>query len=193
LKLKCECVDFTSLRSTDWFVIVTELLYDCRFTANQFVLATSPLRLTTSNCVFQLNPCDYSPYVTSSLTRGWVCRLQLLPVLASAVILKTEYRGTHDHILLSQIRDSPNLEGQVPVFISLRNRVARLYPQALGSLFVASHDSKGYGGDIRPRLHMDRIENPFSHEACLPIRCLETAVLLRECSFPREPVWRTVA
>jgi hypothetical protein len=38
--------------------------------------------------------------------------------LASAVILGSEYRRTHDHILLSQIRDSPNLQGQVPVFIS---------------------------------------------------------------------------
>jgi hypothetical protein len=57
--------------------------------------------------------------------------------------------GTHDHILLSQIRDSPNLEGQVPVFISPRNRVAQLYPQAFGSLFVASYDSQGYGGGIR--------------------------------------------
>jgi hypothetical protein len=28
--------------------------------------------------------------------------------------------------------DSPNLEGQVPVFISPRNRVAQLYPRALG-------------------------------------------------------------
>jgi hypothetical protein len=36
---------------------------------------------------FQMNPCDYSPYVTSCLTRGWVCRFQLLMVLASAVIL----------------------------------------------------------------------------------------------------------
>jgi hypothetical protein len=27
----------------------SELVYDCRFTANQFVLATSPLRPTTSN------------------------------------------------------------------------------------------------------------------------------------------------
>jgi hypothetical protein len=45
-----------------------------------------------------------------------------------------------------------NLEGQVPVFISPRNRVARLYPQALGSLYVASYDSQGYGGGIRPRL-----------------------------------------
>jgi hypothetical protein len=46
--------------------------------------------------------------------RGWVCRLQLLLALASAVIPRSESRGTHDHILLSQIRDSPNLEGQVP-------------------------------------------------------------------------------
>jgi hypothetical protein len=50
------------------------------------------------------------------------------------------------------IRDSPNLEGQVPVFISPRNRVAQLYPQAMGSLFVASYDSQGYGGGIRTRL-----------------------------------------
>jgi hypothetical protein len=35
-----------------------------------------------------------------SLTREWVCRLQLLLVLASAVILESESRGTRDHILL---------------------------------------------------------------------------------------------
>jgi hypothetical protein len=60
--------------------------------------------------------------------------------LASAAIPGFESRGTRDHILLSQIRDSPNLESHVPVFISSRNRVAQLYPQALGSLFVASYD-----------------------------------------------------
>jgi hypothetical protein len=31
--------------------------------------------------------------------------------------------------------------------------VAHLYPQALGSRFVASYYSQGYGGGIRPRLH----------------------------------------
>jgi hypothetical protein len=31
--------------------------------------------------------------------------------------------------------------------------VALLYPQVLGSLFVASYYSQGYGGGIRPRLH----------------------------------------
>jgi hypothetical protein len=48
----------------------SELLYDWRFTANQFVLATSPLRLKTTHLFLQLNPYGHSPYVTSSLTRG---------------------------------------------------------------------------------------------------------------------------
>jgi hypothetical protein len=68
------------------------------------------------------------------MTRGWVCCLHLLLVLASAVILGSQSRGTHDHFLLSHIRDSPNPEGQAPVFISPRHRGAQLYPQALGSL-----------------------------------------------------------
>jgi hypothetical protein len=81
--------------------------------------------------------------------------LILLLTVASTVILRSESRGTHDHILLSQIRDSPNLEDQVPVFVSPRNRVTRLYPQALGPLFVASYDSQGYGGGNRTRLHTE--------------------------------------
>jgi hypothetical protein len=56
---------WTPLRMTS----ESELLYDWRFTANQSVLATSPLRLTTSNFIFQLNTCGYSLYVTSSLWR----------------------------------------------------------------------------------------------------------------------------
>jgi hypothetical protein len=90
-----------------------------------------------------------------SLTGGRVCRLQLLLVLARAVDLGSESRGTHDHILLFQIRDSLNAVGQFPVFIAPRNRVAQLYPQALGSLFIASYDSQGCGGSIRTRLHRD--------------------------------------
>jgi hypothetical protein len=50
--------------------------------------------------------------------RGWGFRSQLLLGLASAVILRSDSLGTRDHILLSQIRDSPNMEGQIPVFIS---------------------------------------------------------------------------
>jgi hypothetical protein len=61
---------------------------------------------------------------TSSLTGGRVCLLYVLLALASAVILRSESFRTRDHILLSQI-----------------------------SLFVASYDSQGHGGNIRPRLH----------------------------------------
>jgi hypothetical protein len=109
---------------------------------------------------FQLNTCDHSPYVTPSLTRGWDCRLQLLLVLARAIILRSESRGIHDHILLSQIRDSSNLEGQVPIFISPRDRVAQLYLKVLGSVFIASYDSQGYGGGIRPSLRVRSISVP---------------------------------
>jgi hypothetical protein len=89
---------------------------------------TEPLETHGQIYFLQLNTCGHSPHVTSPLTRGWVCRLQLLPTFASAFILRSEYRRTHNHILLSQIRHSSNLERRSPVFISPRNRVAQLYP-----------------------------------------------------------------
>jgi hypothetical protein len=65
------------------------------------VLATSPLGHTTRIFIFQLNIFGYSSYAISSLTRGWACRLQFLLGLDSAVILGSESRRIHDHILLS--------------------------------------------------------------------------------------------
>jgi hypothetical protein len=47
----------------------------------------------------------------------------------------------------------PNLEVQVLVFIFPRNRMAQIYPRALGFLSVASYYSQGYGGGILSRLH----------------------------------------
>jgi hypothetical protein len=38
-----------------------------------------------------------------------------------------------------------------PVFISPKNRVVQLYPQALGSHFVAFYDTQGCCGGIRTR------------------------------------------
>jgi hypothetical protein len=64
-----------------------------------------------------------------SLKRERVRCLQLLLVVASAVIFGSEFRGTRDCVLLSQIRGVSNQEGKVPLLISPRNRVDRLYPQ----------------------------------------------------------------
>jgi hypothetical protein len=39
--------------------------------------------------------------------------------------------------------------------MSTSGRVAQLYPQALGSLFVAFYDSQGYGGGILTLPHTE--------------------------------------
>jgi hypothetical protein len=133
--------------------------------------------------------------------------------LASAVIFRSESRRTHDHILLSQIRDSPNMEGQIPVFVYPRDTMAQLYPQALCSLFVASYDSQGYGGGIRSLLHTALIQMIFvlfitprhgprgkyglslAEKACLQRRCIATKIirfllaflLQRKCVYEQLP------
>jgi hypothetical protein len=61
---------------TAWSLCIichSELLYDGRVTANHFILAPSPLRLTTKEFL-QLKPCGHSPYVLSFLTKRWGCR-----------------------------------------------------------------------------------------------------------------------
>jgi hypothetical protein len=47
----------------------------------------------------------------------------------------------------------PKLEGEILVFISPRNRVAQLDPQALCSLFITSYDLQGYAVGIPARFH----------------------------------------
>jgi hypothetical protein len=49
---------------------------------------------------------------------------------------------------LAEIRDYPKLEGQVAILYLLGTKWL-----GYTSLFVASYDSQGYGGGIRPRLH----------------------------------------
>jgi hypothetical protein len=92
-------------------------------------LGVKPLETHDHQFFFQLNTCGHNPYITPSLMRGWFCHLQLLLALAITVILRSESCRTYDHILLSLIWDSPNLEGQVSVFISPRNRVPRYTPK----------------------------------------------------------------
>jgi hypothetical protein len=62
-----------------------------------------------------------------------------MSAICSVITQWSESRRTRKHTLLSHL-DPPNPEGLVPVFISPRNRVAQLYPRALGSLYVVSYD-----------------------------------------------------
>jgi hypothetical protein len=64
-------------------------------------------------------------YGVPSLTRGWVCNLWLLLVFTSALCLGSEYRGTRDHALLSQLWDSPHYGGADSCICYPRNSVAQ--------------------------------------------------------------------
>jgi hypothetical protein len=88
-------------------------------------LGAEPLETHDQNSFSQMNTCGHSPYIPSSLTRGWVCYLQLLLVLASAF-------------------SGPSPVGLVTIFYCLRFETL---------LFIASYDTQGYGGGIRSRLH----------------------------------------
>jgi hypothetical protein len=87
-------------------------------------------------------------FVATSLMRGNICNLLLLLVLASAVLLGSESRGTEDHILLPQFLRLPQPGGPGPHIYIPQERVARIYPRELGSLSVAPYKSQGYSGGI---------------------------------------------
>jgi hypothetical protein len=83
-------------------------------------------------------------FVVPSMTRGRVCNLLYNCFWAlSEQSLLGRSPAELTAIFYCLVWDSPHLEGQGPVFISPRNRVAQLYLRALGSLFVASYDSQG--------------------------------------------------
>jgi hypothetical protein len=78
-------------------------------------------------------------FVAPSLTRGRVCNLLyncFWALLEQSLLGRSPTELTA--IFYCLISDSFNLEGQVPVFISLRYRVAPLYSRALGSLYIFS-------------------------------------------------------
>jgi hypothetical protein len=83
-------------------------------------LATRPLRLTTSNFIFQLNTCFHSPYVTSSLMKGWVCSLQILLALASAVILRSDSGGHVTTFYCLKFETPPTWRARSPYLYLLR-------------------------------------------------------------------------
>jgi hypothetical protein len=68
------------------------LLYDWQFNANQFVLASSPLRLMTRDLFFPpLSPCGNSPYVRAYLTRRCFCLLWLCLAFHHAYVRLTDW------------------------------------------------------------------------------------------------------
>jgi hypothetical protein len=80
----------------------SELLYDWRFTTNQFVLVPSALSLTARDFVLQLNPCVLSPYVTSTLRRGRVSLVRICLAFRQVYVLHILYIACYWTFLLFQ-------------------------------------------------------------------------------------------
>jgi hypothetical protein len=84
--------------------------------------------------------------------------LSVFPAVSSRITPSGFHFGFRNNSFFYRARSSdlhptPNLEDQVPVFISPSDKVAQLYPQAPGSLFVAFYVSRGHGGGILTPLH----------------------------------------
>jgi hypothetical protein len=92
--------------------------------------------------------------------RGRVCSFQLLMGLSSGVFLGSESS------VLSQYWDCPNLEGQVPVFMSPRNRVAQLYPQGLGLLLLSNQSNVTADGQSAS---LSRCQEPIWDPQLIPL------------------------
>jgi hypothetical protein len=124
---RCVCIQWSL--DHDWPQLKLKLIYDRR-SVGQSVLVSGFHLEPMTRFLFSVWRLRVSWCEAPSLTRGRVCNLfvQLLLGFARAVTLGSKPRTTHDHILLSHLRL------QVPVFISYRNRVAQLYPRALGSI-----------------------------------------------------------
>jgi hypothetical protein len=113
--------------------------------------------------LFSVRRVRVSWYGSPSLTRGRVCNLVYnyfwaLPEQSLWGPSPAELRPYWPYCCL--IRDFSNLEGQVPVFISPRNRLTQLYSRALGSLLVALKKEQG----ITPK---GRITSRYLLNTCL--------------------------
>jgi hypothetical protein len=94
----------------------SELLYDWWFTANQSISSS-----------WRQAPWDSRPVILFS---NWTLAVILCNILSDEEgSVVSESCRIHDHILLSQIQDSPNLEGQAPIFISPRHWVPFTSPR----------------------------------------------------------------
>jgi hypothetical protein len=110
-------------------------------------------RRSVGQSVIVSNPM-WGPRPNSSLTRGWVCRLQLLLGLASTVIFRSQSRGTHDHSYCLRFETSATWRPRSPSIYIPQEHSGLVISPGTGSLFFSSYNSQGYSGGIRTRLYV---------------------------------------
>jgi hypothetical protein len=161
--------------STLYTTATDKLLYNWLFTVNQFVLVTTLWRLTTSNFISQLNTCSYSPHVTFSLMRDviynccWSKPAQLFSGLSPTGLMTT--------FCCLSFKTPPNLEDQVPIFISPRKKGGQVIPPGTGFPFRCLLCLAGLQW---------RYLAPSPHRSW-PILCLSSAYITSAWTLQRTP------
>jgi hypothetical protein len=125
----------------------------------QLILVSSSHLEPMTNFCFLFDSCWFLA-VGHRLWRGWVCNLpiQLLLALWEQTLRSKSQRTRSNFTVPFETPPPPNLEGQVPVFISNQEQGV-----PLGSIFVTSYGSLGYGGGIvtgRPFVQGQAIVRP---------------------------------
>jgi hypothetical protein len=157
-------------------------------------LGGKPLETHDQQLSLQLNSCFHRPYVILSDER---MGLQFTVAAGPHQRSHSQVRLLRDlwpHFTVSNSR-LPQPGGPGPRIYILQKQGC---PQALGSLFVASYYSQGYGGGIRPYLHETNCcFNWFSYE---PFARTEyktpfpkIPLMLHTYPLPRERVYRAFA
>jgi hypothetical protein len=91
------------VRFTVWLVVYRQSV----------CLGVEPLEIHGQTFLPQMNTYNKSPYIISSLTRGWVCHIQLLLDLASAFILGSECSPRFETSLFVASCDSQGYGGGI--------------------------------------------------------------------------------
>jgi hypothetical protein len=125
-------------------------------------------------------------YIAPSLETGRVCNLLYCFWALPEQSLLGRSPAEPTAIFYCLIWDSPNLEGQVPVFISPQEQGGPVIPRALGSLFVASYDSQGlrWRYSTPPHLYVKLDAQWWPH------RCRHMWVLIKSCNLYYQSVCR---
>jgi hypothetical protein len=107
--------------------------------------------------------------------RGWVYRLKLLLALASEVILGSEFRGTRNHILLSEIRNFPFSSPP-----TTRKAAVELFdPASTRGLFCRTNSLSVVASRSCRKDRVENTDSQLAHWCSLGICCLGTGVVYR--------------
>jgi hypothetical protein len=109
------------------------------------------------SCMWWDSGAIYPPWCEGRLADHVYHHQQQNSPLWAIALLTWCFQIASSFCLFGALRPTPNMEDQVPVFMSSSDRTAQLYSKAPDSLFTTYHDLRGCGRGFLIYLHMVKI------------------------------------